>query len=99
MELVETPDKLTALFALPPFGIEVAKKQRLLLTLINESFSHHFRNCPGYQRFCRRRGLTADTTFNSLFDVPFLPVQAFKEYGNFLQSVPPENIKVILQSS
>jgi hypothetical protein len=92
-------DPLEELLSASCFGLAPDEKKRMLLGALNEAFQHHFRSCAGYRRFCQRRGISDSTRFDSYADVPFLPVQAFKENADLLCSVVPGDIKTRLQSS
>ena len=82
-----------------PFEDSPDQKQPLFLRAVNESYRHHFTHCEAYRRFCERRGYTEASTFDRTEDLPYLPVQAFKEYSNLLRSVRSEKIKTTLSSS
>ena len=84
---VETKSALDRLFEAKPYELSADEKQGLFLLAMNESFQHHVIHCAPYQRYCARRGAYPDTQFHTLEDIPFLPVQAFKEFGEQLVSV------------
>lgn len=76
------------------------KRNKLFLEAVNQNFQHHFLNCEPYNKFCQRRGFNQDSVFTCLEDMPALPVQAFKEFGNFLiSSANDKRSNLILQSS
>jgi len=87
------------LVASPPFGVTPAQKRRLLLAALQAAYRHHWERCPAYRRYCARRGCTADSTFGSIEELPWLPAAAFKGNANLLRSVPPEAIYTQLASS
>ena len=69
------------------------------LKIINSSYTHHFNNCHSYKNYCEKKGYTGETKFTNLSDIPFLPVQIFKENPDLLCSVPRKSIKTKLSSS
>jgi hypothetical protein len=69
------------------YGIDLEIKEKLLLESLNECYVHHFINCIPYQKYCKKRGLTSETRFDDFYSFPYLPVQAFKEYGEFLKTI------------
>lgn len=89
-------DKFNELIALDPYGVDLEKKNKLLIQALNESYRFQFENCVPYQKYCQKRGYSKDTTFSKYEDFPYLPVQAFKEYGEFL--VTKENSDQIQKS-
>ncbi|MBI4659285.1 MAG: acyl-CoA reductase [Verrucomicrobia bacterium] len=99
--LLSSPDlePLDQLLSEPCFSWRPETKKRVLLSALNKAFQHHFQNCASYRHFCRRRGVNAETRFDSYEQLPFLPVQAFKENAELLCSVAPADIKTRLQSS
>ncbi len=82
-----------------PFEDSPDQKHPLFMRAVNESYQHHFAHCEAYRRFCERRGFTEASVFDRIEDLPYLPVQAFKEYSNLLRSVQSEKIKTTLSSS
>ena len=95
----EAQSAFDALVALPPFGTAPEVKQRLLLAALNEEHRHHWRECEAYRRFCQRRSIGGEHEFQSVEELPFLPVQAFKDNGELLRSVPSEKVQTRLRSS
>ena len=88
------------LLELDPYDKDLKKRESLFIEALNESYSHHYKNCEPYRKFCKRRGFDGKSNFTSAVDIPSLPVQAFKEYGNFLKSSSNHNREnLILQSS
>lgn len=96
--MTQESDLFTQLVTQKPFNPDGDRGQTFLAA-VNESYRHHFKSCKAYQRFCRRRGLDEAHKFTCLEDVPFLPVQAFKENADLLSSVPASEIKIRLSSS
>ncbi len=90
---------IDSLLTCAPFSFSVEKKEHVMLHLMQEAYRHHFQSCKAYQNFCIRRGFSLDSTFASLAELPYLPVQAFKAYGKGLVSVPNLSIKTQLNSS
>jgi len=88
------------LLELDPYDKDLKKRESLFIEALNENYFHHYKNCEPYQKFCKRRGFDGKSNFTSAVDIPSLPVQAFKEYGNFLKSSSNHNREnLILQSS
>lgn len=87
------------LLTAPPFGLSEAEKGPILKNALLESYRHHFKNCASFQRYCVRRNLRLDSTFEAITDFPFLPVQAFKENASLLSSVENNKIRTTIQSS
>lgn len=83
----------------PPYSLPADTRAERLLAAMHEAYRHHFEHCPAYRRFCEGRGLRANANFATLADIPYLPVQAFKDSADLLRSVPEEAIKTTLQSS
>jgi Acyl-protein synthetase, LuxE/Acyl-CoA reductase (LuxC) len=90
---------IDALLEFPPYGAPEPERQRRLLAAMNVAYRHHTLNCPAYRRFCEKRGFDAGHVFTSLAEIPYLPVQAFKENSDLLRSVAPDAVRTILQSS
>lgn len=72
------------LMSLKPYGISEQQKNKILLEALSESYKYHFQNCEPYRKYCLKREVDAHTKFHSIESIPFLPIQAFKEYGEFL---------------
>ena len=87
--------KYEKLMSLDPFHEDQSKRKKLFLEAINESYYHHFKNCEPYKNFCERRGFSLKKEFDSILDIPSMPVQSFKQYGSFLRS--SSNLKKISQ--
>ncbi|MDB4691626.1 acyl-CoA reductase [Verrucomicrobia bacterium] len=87
------------LLDLHPFSGDSDLIRVLFMEAVNESYRHHYQACGAYQRFCERRGLNSSTEFKNPEDLPFLPVQAFKEHSDLLSSVAPEQVRTTLRSS
>ena len=88
------------LLELDTFGSGQQKKLSVFMDAMHESYRHHFANCVEYRKFCSRRGYTLETVFHSPAEIPFLPVQAFKEFGEYLiSSTHGDKQNLLLQSS
>ena len=94
-----TADPLDALLAAPAFGLPAAEKRALLLAAVTDAYQHHFRACEAYRRYCERRGFGLNSAFGDASDLPFLPVQAFKQNASLLRSVDADRIVTRLSSS
>lgn len=93
-------DLFKKLLDLDVYSSKENQRKKLFLDSINQNFQHHYKNCEPYTKFCKRRGFDENSIFTSLEDMPALPVQAFKQYGNFLiSSANEKKSNLILQSS
>ena len=92
-------DPMDALLAAPPYGLPAKEKRALLLAALNDAYRHHFGACAAYRRYCERRGFAADRVFADITELPYLPVQAFKENAGLLRSVDAAQITTRLNSS
>ena len=72
-------DPMDGLLSTPPYGLSAKEKRVLLLAALNDAYRHHFGACAAYRRYCERRGFAADRIFADITELPYLPVQAFKE--------------------
>lgn len=86
---------MSKLLDLPPYGLTQQEKKRALLPELANLTRHHRTACPMYARILDALG-TGDE-FDSIEDVPFLPVSLFKTHR--LLSVPEEEIFKVLTSS
>ncbi len=77
-----------------PFSVSQEEKEKTLLTELNELTNFHRKNSSVYDKILKAYGYTKA---NSVNDVPFLPVRAFKELE--LLSVSKEEIYKTLTSS
>ena len=90
---------LLEFFSKAPFSLEYEQRRSDLLKALNESYHHHVSNCEIYGQYCARLGKGPTDLFDSVEDIPFLPVQAFKYYAERLRSVSISSIKTSLSSS
>lgn len=80
------------------YSLNAIEKGRLMLPLLKELHMHHFENSEAYQDISTRiynTGLNKE--FESMADLPFLPVSIFK--NRLLKSVPEKEVYKILTSS
>jgi len=87
---------IDTLLVAEPFSLGKEEKDRLFLSAMKESLIFHYENCEPYREFCSKRGFNPHNDF-SLPDVPFLPVQLFKDMK--LISVPEGDILRNVHSS
>jgi hypothetical protein len=99
MSTLTQTDSMDALLAAPPYGLPAKEKRALLLAALNDAYRHHFGACVAYRRYCERRGFMADQVFADITELPYLPVQAFKENAGLLRSVDAAQITTRLSSS
>ncbi|MBF0132874.1 MAG: acyl-CoA reductase [Magnetococcales bacterium] len=95
----EFNDSLQKLFSKPPEGWCEEERVALFLDAMTQEMRHHFQHCPPFRRYCQRRGVSFEEPLHDLVSLPWLPVHAFKFLGGRLLSVPPEEVRVKLQSS
>jgi len=86
---------MSTLLDLPPYGLAQPEKERMLLPELAELTRHHQAACPMYARMLDALG--TGNEFNSIEDIPFLPVSLFKTHR--LVSVPDEEVFKVLTSS
>ncbi|WP_309396747.1 acyl-CoA reductase [Cerasicoccus maritimus] len=82
-----------------PYSLAGEARRARLLEAMHDAYRHHFESCAAYRRFCEGRGLSAVSKFAALEEIPYLPVQAFKDSADLLRSVPDSEVKTTLQSS
>ena len=93
-----TPDSLALveLFTRPQFSIPQAEKEALLLSELIQMISLHRSACAAYRRITDVVDAPSQT-YQSLAEVPYLPVSLFKTHQ--LSSVPPEQVFKVMTSS
>jgi hypothetical protein len=84
------------LICLPQFSLYQSEKDKMMLELINALHDHHVANSVAYKEICSRI-FRNEVNFNSIEDVPFIPVSAFKNHQ--LLSVQDGDIFKVLTSS
>lgn len=93
-------EKLDHLLSRDPYSIEKMERESVLLELLNDSYRHHFDHCEPYRNFALSLGYDRDRRFERVQDVPYLHVQAFKQFGPSLRTSSIKDDKaVLLQSS
>ncbi len=80
---------------LEPFLLNVEKKNSFFLKKIKELTKHHYTNSKEYKKILNFTN--KKNNFNSLEDIPFLPIHLFKEYE--LMSIPKDKVFKTLNSS
>ena len=79
-----------------PFSLSKNEKEKLLTEKLVELTEYHKQHCQEYKRILDK--LSYDSSkVKSYYDIPFLPVRLFKEYG--LYSIPDEEIFKTMTSS
>lgn len=81
----------------PPFSIPDEEKEPLLKKALKDAFTHHFKMCIPYQKYCTKQDFTPKIKDFSYKDLPFLPVNIFKEMN--LSSLPKKNSFQLIRSS
>ena len=84
------------LLELPPYGVGSERKRKIMLEAMRELMQWHMQQCFEYRRVMKALNVSPGD-INRLEDVPFLPVQLFKEYD--LLSIPREEIYKTMTSS
>jgi hypothetical protein len=92
-------EPLTALFDLPPYGVEAEEKRVLLQAAMAAELAHHLEHNAEFKRLCGRRGIDSADPNRPLAEYPLLPAITFKRHGPQLLSVPPEDVRFTLTSS
>ncbi|MCE1246594.1 MAG: hypothetical protein LWY06_08120 [Firmicutes bacterium] len=71
----------------------------MFLEAMQESFNHHYNNCPVYQTICRLEGFSPEhfQSYNDIFYIPHIFVSV-TDTGKLL-SVPENEVKTIRKSS
>ena len=87
---------LEKLFDQNPYSLSVKKKESLILNKINKLTKFHNFNCKEYKKILNFFKYNPSKKYN-INDLPFLPVQIFKEVDLF--STAKKNIVKILRSS
>jgi hypothetical protein len=89
-------DQTQALLSAPVFGVPQDRKEHSLLPALLALTRHHVASCAAYARIVAAAwpGFSEAST---LADLPFLPVQLFKEME--LRSVPESEVVTVLVSS
>jgi hypothetical protein len=88
--------RVNALIRGPQYAMRQAEKDVVLTSILRELCAEIARHCPPYDRFLRRLG-PSPADWQTLSDVPPLPVSMFKQY--LLAAIPPEKIVRELHSS
>jgi phenylacetate-coenzyme A ligase PaaK-like adenylate-forming protein len=87
---------LEELFAIPPYSLESAAKERLLSDGLCNLTRMHYKKCDTYKKMINVIGFNPSLQCTSE-QIPFIPVRLFKEYD--LLSVPKNEIVKTLTSS
>jgi phenylacetate-coenzyme A ligase PaaK-like adenylate-forming protein len=87
-------EQIDALIRGPQYARPQAEKEALLAPLLGELCLDVAARCPPYARFLNRLG---GTNWQTLADIPPLPVSAFKQF--LLSAVPPQQVVRELHSS
>src|SRR5271165_2089749 len=80
----------------PPYSMDRATREPMLLSGLNELTTYHCQKCEPYRRIIDG-AWGGKTRFDSLEDLPYLPVSLFKTQK--LQSVLDSEVRVTLTSS
>ena len=91
-----TSPALAELFTRPPFSIPQAEKEERLLGELTQMVARHRLGCDPYRRITDVVGALLQT-YESLADLPYLPVSLFKTHR--LSSVPTDQVFKVMTSS
>jgi len=80
----------------PIYGLGLKEKSLLLAAELTRLTWRHAACCAPYARILGARGISPDTAFD-LEQVPFIPVQLFKNYD--LMSISPDQVFKVITSS
>ena len=87
---------INTVFEVEQFSLDRENKREILLPLFNQLHLHHYDHSEDYRRLTEKL-FNNRKTINSIEELPFFPVNAFKNYP--LKSIPDENIYKIITSS
>jgi hypothetical protein len=73
-----------ALMAAGAYVSDKAKADSLFKAALNESFAYHLKYCPAFANYCANRGFFVGQNVSDIASLPFVPVQAFKAFGQDL---------------
>lgn len=79
-----------------PYGLASVDKRNFLTECLNELTRHHYRQSKEYEAIASRLGYEPAVE-RAIEDLPFIPVQLFKEYE--LSSVPRDKVVKVIKSS
>ena len=79
------------------FGLSQAEREAALLPKLTELTEHHRANCEPYDRILGALGTPRGTAYESVEQLPWLPVRMFKHH--VLKSVPDDEVFKVLTSS
>ena len=88
---------IEALIEVPQFSLDKAAKATALLPLLKELYAHHIVNATKFSNIVNVLGAKQPSAINSLSELPFLPVSAFKNHQ--LKSIKDEDVFKVLTSS
>ena len=84
------------LLSVPIYDHKCPEKQKLLLKLLRQICTHHYKNCPQYRMLCKKKDFNPQQ-FKTLEEIPFLPTDIFKD--TLLLSIPENEVFREIQSS
>lgn len=67
------------------YDLPYQERQKQLLQALQKEYRFQFTHCDLYKKICQSQGYDKNTQFNTLSELPFLPVQYFKEAGKQLK--------------
>ncbi|MHB1688635.1 MAG: LuxE/PaaK family acyltransferase [Ignavibacteriaceae bacterium] len=85
------------LFSLPQYSVDNTTKRELLLSELNKLSKFHFENSSHYHHIISNLRINLSGGFNSIEEIPFLPVRLFKTQK--IQSIPDSEVLKVLTSS
>jgi len=82
--------------SIPVYEMQNTEKDDFMLNHMNLLTQHHLSNCADYRTLLQKFG-SINSSYRSLFEIPFLPVRLFKSFD--LRSVLKEDIVKTMTSS
>jgi len=85
------------LINVPQYSLDKDSKTKALLPLLKDLYSYHIQNSPEFSSLVKVLSAKAPNDINSIAELPFLPVSAFKNHD--LKSIKEEDVFKVLTSS
>lgn len=89
--------QIDELINIPQYSLDKEAKTKALLPLLRDLYSFHIENSEEFSSLVKVMAARRPETIESVADLPFLPVSAFKNHG--LKSIKEEEVFKVLTSS
>jgi hypothetical protein len=76
----------------PPYAYDHEGKGPLLKAALADAFEHHFQSCSAYRKLCEKRSVHPPLGAFDYPDLPYLPVQIFKQRSSATTSQTPSTV-------